>query len=258
MTAPRLYINGFPKCGLHMLEQALLPVARPIARNNWFGTTAWETRVKNKHLFFDIMQTIQPGTMVKGHSAYLQEFEQSMYSLGISNIFIYRDLRDVVVSSAYHFLNASEDGDLKHPRAHIYKKLDTFEDVMIATIEGIDGEPGLFERWDCYTGWLKCGWICKVSFEDLRYRSLLTCHRILEYLISAVAKEHGMQAEPTPKRAAQPMVMAMQDGRKHSTTYRKGKRGQWRREFTDKVKDCFKAHDSGWLIALGYEKDNKW
>jgi hypothetical protein len=227
-----------------MLEQAMLPIVSPIHHNNWFGTTAWETVVKNKHLFFNIMQTIQPGTMVKGHSAYLREFEQTMFSFGISTIFIYRDLRDVVVSTANHFMKATPDGDLKHPRSEVYKKLDTFEDVMIAVIEGIDEEPGLFERWHCYTGWLNCKWVFKVRFEDLRYKSLQTCHRILEYCLGAVALEYGLQSMPTEKRMARDMVKAMEN-RKASKTFQKGKRNAWRKAFTPKVKDCFKAHDEG-------------
>jgi hypothetical protein len=229
----------------------------PIAHNNWFGTTAWETVVKNKHLFFNIMQCIQPGTMVKGHAAYLPEFEQTMYSLGISTIFIYRDLRDVVVSTANHFRKAQPDGALRHPRAEVYQEMDTFEDVMLAVIEGVADEPGLFDRWNCYAGWLKSQWVLKLRFEDLRYKSLQTCHRILEYCLGAVALEHGLMPVKTEKKMARDMQKRMEN-RKASKTFQKGRRGAWRKRFTPRVSDCFKAHDNGWLVALGYADSEDW
>jgi hypothetical protein len=43
-----------------------------------------------------------------------------------------------------------------------------------------------------------------------------------------------------------------------SVTYRKGKRGGWRDEFTPSVLDAFKKNDPGWLVELGYEKGKQW
>jgi len=44
----------------------------------------------------------------------------------------------------------------------------------------------------------------------------------------------------------------------NSVTFRKGDVGGWRETFTEEHKDLFKKHDNGWLVKLGYEKDENW
>jgi len=43
-----------------------------------------------------------------------------------------------------------------------------------------------------------------------------------------------------------------------TTTFRKGKTETWKGEFTPDVVECFKDNDPGWLVKLGFEKDNSW
>ena len=58
--------------------------------------------------------------------------------------------------------------------------------------------------------------------------------------------------------AAVKRSIELQKTTKHSSSYRRGRVGDWRNEFTPEIKDLFKEHAGDWLVKLGYEKNNDW
>ena len=253
---PRLYLNGFPKSGLHMLEQAASTFVSSVATHNWFGTSAWSTKVNNRDLAFRAIKAIPAGHFAKGHMAYDKEFEQYLWTLGVGVAFIYRDLRDVLVSQ-FHHIKKADGVDLKHPGADLFRALPSDEDIMIACIEGLDIWSGLFDRWAMYAGWLDCDWIHKIQFEKMRKREKPECARLFRYALKCVNYEESDFVPEGFNTVVLEMVQRMRN-RKISTTFRKGKLGEWRKEFTPRVVECFKANDPGWLVELGYEEDDTW
>jgi len=247
------YLCGFPKAGLHMVEQAMSVFASPIAKNNWVGTTAWRGEIAFPETMLEAALTLAPGTYAKGHAAYTAELEQRFYSLGVGFVFVYRDLRDVVVSQANHIIRA-EGEKLKHPGADLYRAMDSYEDILIAIIEGLNEYVGIFERWELFAGWLRTDWTFKVRYEDMRRRDKATCRDLYEYALSINPE---MRQPITPEDATNEMVARVRN-RKNSVTFYKGKIGGWEKSFTPRVVDCFKAHDPGWLAELKYAKDNNW
>lgn len=256
---PPAYLNGFPKCGLHMLEQACSAFVEPVAKNNWYGTNAWEDHPVERRVAVMVrkMWAVYPGSYAKGHMGYAPAFPQLLYSMGVVVIFIYRDLRDVAVSTAHHVLKASPERDgsnLHHPKPELYQALPNFESVLIAVLEGLGEFPGLFDRWASYAGWLDQDWVLSVKYEDLRRRERATCKRIADHYLS-----YSQDTFHNYNHVIKAMVERIRQ-RDKSITYRKGggKSGGWQVAFTPKVKDCFKALDPGWLGRLGYAKDNDW
>jgi hypothetical protein len=243
-----------------MLEQGVSAICHPIAKNSWFGTSAWVKEVHHREIVFDAMAAIEGGAYAKGHMAHTGLIEQILYSLGIAVVFIYRDLRDVVVSQAHHIMKA--DGEkLKHPNPEIYRALPSFEDVLIACIEGLGEFDGIIPRWEAFNGWRNAGWVHSVRFEDCIKEPKQTMLGIAHYIMGMAEDQENASAIMSNKQISTSIALEMVQRtrqRQRSITFRKGKAGGWRKEFTPRAVACFKEHDPGWLVRLGYEEDDTW
>jgi len=245
----RLYLNGFPKAGLHFAEQWVSTVLEPELSHtgNWFGTfngNGWTTSQGNLEHVDAMLASVRSGYYVKGHMGWAPGLADKIKGSGVGVAFVYRDLRDVVVSHAYHVLS-DDDEKLKHPGKALYKALPAFEDVLIACIDGIGPYPGIFKRWELYAGWLLEGWVLKLKYEDMINSPRAQAERLARYLYNG-SQDNLLIDQVT--------LLMVQRGREtsKSMTFRRGKTGDWRKEFTPRVKAAFKAADPGWLDKLGY------
>jgi sulfotransferase 6B1 len=258
---PKLYVNGFPKSGLHLAERMAVGMLAPLnADNNWFGTNAWKTERHNLAQAAIVLGALRPGQFIKGHSGYLRALEALLVGLGIGMALIYRDLRDVVVSQAYHV--TSDNPDLNHPGTEYFQSLPDREAVMLAIIEGTDEWPGIIERWKTYAGWHDSPHVLGLRFEDMIHKPEREAGRMFDYLYQLSMRDSGvsgfLQTAAIRKAAINGMLTEM--GHKEmSTTYRKGRSGEWKYEFTPRLVMAFKAADrDNWLMRLGYVDREDW
>jgi hypothetical protein len=196
---------------------------------------------------------------MKGHAGYREDIADFLYKMGASVVFIYRDLRDVAVSMSYHVID-DDDRNFTHPDKHLYRDLPTQEERIAACIEGIGPYSGLIERWETYAPWLKLPWVHPLKYETMRADPLTASTDLMQYVYKRTGQANGVSIRldtDTLKEAAPAMVEAMGHKDK-SPTFRKGKAGGWREEFTPALKDLFKRHDNGWLVRLGYEESEDW
>lgn len=256
LTPPKLYLNGFPKSGLHLATQMASALLEPVSRDdNWYGTNAWVTERYDLDVAAYAFGAIAPGKYLKGHMGYLPSLRDLLRGLGVGMVFLYRDLRDVVVSQAYHIQRA--DGEnLFHRGQDVYAGL-SHEEVMLAVIEGLGEFDGIFERWETFAPWLDEDWVLPVKFEHMVKRREQVVNRFFDYTYSLALEEDAYLDREIMRAARAGMVLQMRE-KAASVTFRKGKTKQWKREFTARVTECFKAHDPGWLIELGYEQDDGW
>ena len=122
----KIYICGFPKSGLHLAELMGFATAGPVEPKNWLGSfddNSWSTKWVNIDRYIERVKEHPPGTMLKGHTGYRPEIEKAFFENGTAVAFIYRDLRDVAVSQAYHVL--SDKDNQVHPGKEIYKQIIT-------------------------------------------------------------------------------------------------------------------------------------
>jgi len=258
---PKLLLDGFPKSGLHLIEQmvgAWIPPMPPHhfhPRSPWCGTFAnnsWTTD------WADIEQQawkwarLQPGHYIKGHVGYRPEIEQFLRMAGVSVVFIYRDLRDVAVSVAHHW--QSEGRQLSCEDKSFFRKM-SFNQVLLAAIEGIGPYPGLIERWEQYAGWLDVDWVLSVKFEDARSDPKGVAEWLVQYGISEVA--HRFDLAVSFNDAIHDLtdrMVAAQECREESLTFRRGQVGGWRDAFTSEHRAAFeRVGGNDWLTRLGYE-----
>lgn len=193
---------------------------------------------------------------MKGHIGWSPEVESFIYYFGATHVLLVRDFRDVVVSQAHHILT---DG-FSHPDKERYRAMEDFHKVVKASIEGIEGFPGVFERWEQYAQWLEVEWSEVLTFEEMRYRPEATARKMIEFCYGRLAQVMDAQVVANDE-AFQTYIEKMVEAgsQRESRTFREGVSGGWREVFTDELTQAFKRADkNNWLVRLGYEKDQNW
>lgn len=260
-------VNGFPKSGTHLLVQLLAPIApyqpgtdEGLFKRPWSGTfldNSWTNRWAPIEQTCFKLGRIEHGHMLKAHLGYMPELDRWLYLLGAIHIFIYRDLRDVAVSQAYHIINSSQ-ATLVHPEPERYTALGDFDEVLAAVISGIGPFPGVISRWQHYAGWLTAHWVMSVKFESVRTEPKEWAKRVFRYAMQRSATIwgrkvsfdlHGVDVLTTV------MAKATED-RQKSPTFRKGNVGDWCEEFKGRHIDLWRKYDTEhWLTRLDYEEE---
>jgi len=262
MLVPRLYVNGFPKSGLHLAECMVKQMFKPVRKkNNWWGTNAWTTErygMDGDYLWASKLASINPGQYMKGHSGYTSKLHGALADLNVSMVLIYRDLRDVVVSQAHHITNSGKtgsDADLWHPEPELYKG--DFEHVMKLIIEGVGKYDSIFERWDTFAPWLEHDGIFPITFREMLRKPERAANRFFDYAVGVAMGQDVYIDKDIKKQIVDDLVGMLKS--RSSITYRQGKTGTWKDAFTPEITELFKAHDKkNVLVNLGFEKDDRW
>lgn len=250
----KLYLNGFPKSGLHLARQMALCYCRPLFLKNWVGTfkaNGWSSEWVDLDRPLKLLAAlgVSPMSFTKGHSGYHPVIAGCLRSARVCTVFVYRDFRDVAVSQMYHILS-DDDERFVHPGKDKYRALGNKDAVLRAVITGLDEYPGLITRWAQYASWLDQDWVLALSYEDMRLRPEIAAGRFLEHMLSAydiaLSSVEDMELETSH------LVDALGDTHKAST-FRRGLVGGWKEYFNPELEQVFKDHDiDNWLERLGY------
>jgi hypothetical protein len=266
VTCP-VFLNGFPKAGLHLCELMVQKMAKPHTpygeRGPWVTTLAQRNfslePVPNMALRHMRFGQIPMTHYVKGHNPHSDELERLQYLCGHVLIIIIRDLRDVAVSQAYHMRDPDERRFPFPGKEHW--QLMTGPDVLAAVIEGQGWLPSLAERWDAFKGWLASEWVHIVRFEDMVQHPVQAAKGIYWYAVERTSQVTGQNFQMHGREAARVVRDMVEAGKMtyRSPTYRKGEVGDWRDYFEDRHKRL--AVETGLadqLIELGYTDDYEW
>lgn len=259
----RVFINGFPKAGTHLIEQMVRTIAPPMSEWPWAGSFlghSWtENWVPDYRLFRQIGR-LADKSYGKGHMGYRHDIEMFLWGIGATVIFVYRDPRDVAVSQVYHIL-----GEGNHPEKEPYREAG-FRDALKMVIAGYQGTepgaegpnyyPGVMARWPHYAGWLDVPWVLSLRFEDAISKRAEMAKAIVMTCVARASLQVGRLARVRKDVLAETierMVAAGKDTSK-SPTFRKGQAGGWRKHFDDEITALWREHDpDGWTERLGYE-----
>ena len=260
-VGPKLYLNGFPKSGTHFLEGMALPILPPAnAKNNWMGTFAgfgFSTEWSHVDGFSAMIKEMPPQRFVKGHLGWRPEYAEEFKKHRWCKAFIYRDLRDVVVSAAYH---AQREKGAAFPEKELYQAME-FDEVLKRIITGDENIDGVMDRWELYAPWLDEDWVLKLAFEDVIASREWACEIFIKYLFGRTGSYYGEKPviEYDVFNKWMNRLMNQLAHPETSCTYRKGKTNEWKSHFTEEHKELFKETDkNNWLIRLGYEDDGNW
>ena len=260
LKPPKLYINGFPKSGLHLAERMTRPLFEPYNKDwVWYGTNPWTLEHLALEKCVDIFTAVNDGEYVKGHTGYMAEIDQLLDALQFIMVLVYRDLRDVVVSQAYHIMD-DMDGALNHPGREDYDCM-TKHEIMLAVINGHGRWAGIFDRWKQYERWFTVPYVYRVRYEDMLHKPERTAKLFFEWVYSVSIGKSGEPEAVIDKVTKQDVInyIVNEMKQRNSDTYRKGNTGDWKREFTPEIVKAFKAADkTNALYRLGYVKGKNW
>jgi hypothetical protein len=259
-------INAFPKSGTHLATLMINPIARyqegteaGLFKLPWAGTfddNSWsEKRIPLEITCFKLNR-VNNARMVKTHLGHSQELDRWMWLAGLIHVFIYRDLRDVAVSQAWHIINSSDER-LAHPEPEAYPR-DNFDEVLALVIKGHKHFSGVIKRWQHYAPWIDVDWTLSVRYENLRNEPLEWAEKIFKYAMFRSAKlfKKKITFEPEGLKAVTHVMAQMSKRTDASPTFRKGQIGEWKKVFTDRHIALWKENDPDkWLVKLGYEQE---
>ena len=257
LQPPKLYINGFPKSGLHLAQQMIYRMFDPVnPDDNWYGTNPWTVLKFDLDKAIDKISTITPGHYLKGHMGYMPELDELFTLLDVAMVFIYRDLRDVAVSQTYHIM--TDDGKTYAPRSQ-YSHLTTKDEVMLSVIEGKGIFAGVVERWNDYAPWLDMSHVHSIRFEDMVKKPEKVAGDFFDWVYGLALSRDDAYLDKTVRRESIDLMVSEMKKKFERSTFRKGTTAQWKREFTHEHVTAFKATDKdNALYKLGYARKTDW
>ena len=254
-NAPIVFGNAIPKSGSHLISQVLsgLPDIGPFVTSGFPPVNRTETNEKlSQAETLANLQSMHGGDMGYGYIGCEEPFLGILTSKQWATIFIYRDPRDVIVSSVFYISEINKSHAL-----HTYynERFQTMEQRIETEIKGITESgyeySGVNKRYEKYIRWLDQTSVLSLRFEDLILNREQTLDRLLAYL-----ETHGAQWDLPRAEAISKLQSKLQPSK--SGTFRKGQPGNWKEHFTEANKKMFKDVTGDLLIRLGYEKDMNW
>lgn len=260
---PKIFINTFPKSGTHLANLICQHLAHKQEPMHWLGTftgNSWTTQWKDLDPILTVIKGQPAGTWYQGHMGHHPLLEDAFYRQRVAMLFVYRDLRDVAVSQAYHIEVA--DGENKfHPGRDKFMDLPDHAARIKAVIEGLDEYSGIIERWKLFHPWLYSRWVLHIKYEEMIHNPKEVAERAVSYVIRRTLGEDAGSSIVLERDVVEAILHSnkMLQTTDYSSSYRKGVSGEWRNEFTPELIQAFKkADDENFLVRLGYEQDENW
>jgi hypothetical protein len=254
---PILFANSFPKSGTHLLTQVLQGFTRlgPAVDSGLPAVTMFKGDT-GKPCPPEVIQAdldrLLPGDIAYGHLYAEPYIRACLARTGMAAYFILRDPRDVVVSHVHYVTEMAPE----HFHHRYYAEvLQSFSERLVTSILGRseceEPFPDIRTRFEPYLGWLE-----QPGVQILRYEDFLSDRAALLGRVIDQAVERGF---PLVKGRAE-AVACLEAGLdpRRSPTFRTGKAGAWREQFTPAHKQLFKQVTGDLLVRLGYETDDNW
>jgi len=253
---PSILVNSVPKSGTHLLEQIVrgLPNRRNYGTFLSSMTSSYQFRERSEAETLSVIRSFLAGEVIRGHLFFSPMYEISLRNREVVQYFIYRDPRDLVLSEA-HYLRSMNRWHKLHP---VFRELPSIEASISLAIRGFASGtemglqyPDIASRFRRYYGWIESSTVCAIRFEDLigpRRDSILRemaeiYARRLCYDVNIESLVDHMRINIVPER---------------SHTFRRGKKGGWREQFTPEHRELFQQVAGDLLIQLGYEAGDSW
>jgi hypothetical protein len=253
--APPIFANAKPKSGSHLLLQVMKGLCE-IAPYAYVAADPIRTiradggRRSDRKVLAEL-KAIRQGVIGWGYVDATPKNVAFLCQPGRVNYFIYRDPRDMLVSHVFF----ATDMHTGHGMHDFYQKLPNFNDRLKVAICGIK-KDGLFmvdvrERYKGVFEWLDQPATMCIRFEDLVDEREVTLGRMLDQI-----EKTGFRIPTQRNDALSILVDAIQPSK--SRTFRSGKTGGWKEQFSNENKALFKEVAGDLLVRLGYEKNNDW
>ena len=242
--------NSFPKSGTHLLLQAL----QTLPQTRYYGSflasvPSIRFRLRSDASHQSHLGSIAAGEVIPMHLYHRSAYEDFATEKNASHFFIYRDLRDVVVSEAFYLATMAK----WHRMSQSFRELPDTESRIELSIRGLAERypmeyPDVATRFGFYAGWMQREDCLPIRFEDLRGENReATLQRIAEFDQRQRCLEYNVSAWKAEA------IAAMDPKRSH--TFRSGEKQGWRKHFSEKNKQAFDEVAGDLNRSLGYPQD---
>jgi hypothetical protein len=263
LPGPRIFANSPPKAGTHVLSTLLrrLPKVLFSGRHHslaeFRGPDQDGPEGEPEFLWDNIRASygrVRPGQFATGHFPAHPQFVDLLRDLDMRSIVIFRDPRDMVVSTAFYIRSLP-----RHPLHEVYRNFPTVSDAITAAILGVGpgpaggGHPPVGQRLASYAPWLDEADVLTVRFEDLVGEHGGGSRQAQLTTVAAIAAHIDRPLDEAALRRVCDRVFSTS-----SATFRKGQIGDWRNHFTAEQVELFKHQAGDQLIRLGYESGFDW
>ncbi len=275
----KFFLTSIPKCGTWFLEKtvrlitgkrnALLDFYHAgILRGSNLNTDPYAIQLFEPSVnVLDRCTFLKDNEFMIAHLAYKDEYEDLLTKKNMKIIFIIRDPRDQLVSRVFY--------TYKHPGTYpglqhlsfeelllgfmgAYAPIDQYyPDLLQAHIRYINKPiqkslSNITQFYGAFTGWLNSSLCLTIKFEDLVGTRGGGSDTVQKNTIQLMGKFLGISLSDKN------VLDVANDCFGGSGTFREGKIGSWKHEFTPEQKELFKIYGGQLLIDLGYEKDLNW
>ena len=254
---PVLLGISFPKSGTQLLNQILLgfseftPFAHhiPVKFSSYDGNTGYQ---RSEEDALNYLNSLRPLDVTAARLWAWSTVVEQVTSPAFIPFFIYRDLRDVVVSHVFYIAEM-----LPTHRHHKYyaEELHSFDERLTLSILGHPDPnfnfPNIAERFSSYTNWLDRPEVLQLHVEDFLDDRRATLGKIFNHVARRI---------PTLPISREKAIDILEEkiNPENTENLRPSKSGEWKKYFTDEHKRIFKEVAGDLLIRLGYEEDNDW
>ena len=240
--------NSFPKSGTHLLLQVLQSLPQTYFYGSFLASVPSLTfKLRSERNQEKRLAAVAPDEVMPAHLYHSERVALQIKKQSLSHFFIYRDLRDVVVSEA-HYLSTMA---WWHRLSHYYRGCDDLESRLLLSIEGLPNQfaneyPDIGTRFKFYKPWISSEHCCAIRYEDLRGPNL---EQNLRRIASFDLRMRGIPFDAD--RFVTAAVKAIDPASSH--TFRSGKKGGWKDCFTPKVQAAFDRVASDVISELNYD-----
>lgn len=245
---PPVIVNSFPKSGTHLLLQIVRSFPGIRDYGSFIATTPSLTmRERTPSKITSLIKRATPGESVGAHLFHSNIVENAILSTNSIHYFIYRDIRDVIVSEAHYLTDMN-----KWHRLHPYiSSLPSLEARIQALITGVDRKtagvdyPDIATRFLNYAPWISNSNVCALRFEDLTGD---TTDAALRKICTFFDDRSGLETDV--EDLVKKSLAAIAPERSH--TFRSGKTNEWKSNFTPANLVCFHNVVGDRLKDFGY------
>jgi hypothetical protein len=251
-----VFVNSIPKAGTNLAKNIVMAVPGTYYLGSFNRTLELETPPEQLDDLKGKIFSLLPGRVYSGHIPYSREVASWFSKHAFRQIFVYRDPRDYAVS-VYRFI--MKDKQPRHPFYEMYANLGSDSERLMAVIRGL-GEgvthfkvspssiPNVKLMYEAMLGWMSVPGVLAVRYEDLIYAD----HNDMESCINTVQNILQFLDVTCDKEYAKAIYLKGSDPKK-SHTFRQGREGGWREEYTEKHIEVFRQVSGDLLDRLGYQ-----
>ena len=237
--------NSFPKSGTHLLLQVLESLPQFYNYGTFLTNYSHlSNSVYSSNLIQRRVDNIVQNEIVSAHLYY--DKLSSNFTNKIKKFFIYRDLRDVILSECYYISFTNK----YHVLHSVFNRYNNINDKIKLAILGLDQTkyekiyPNIRKRWMKYKGWLTDETTTCVKFEDIISFNLKALQKLCFDIETLRNQDNYAFTLDELRKSIDP---------NQSHTFRRGKIGQWKEIFSDENRSLVNELIGDIIVDLGYD-----